>query len=168
MSEKSQPEKRPRPRDLLVRAADLAGMTEESFRHPLNPESELHGYLLSRKAGLTRIGVNLMRVPPRRESFVYHCHENEEEFVYVLSGRGVCEIGEEAYDVGPGDFLGFPAGGLAHHIKNPGPEDLVYLCGGENCEVEISDFPRLGKVLVRRRKDAVVYPAASGVPLFGK
>jgi uncharacterized cupin superfamily protein len=157
----------PAPRDLLVRAADRASMMEESFRHPLNPESELHGYPLSRKVGLQRIGVNLLRLPPRRESFVYHSHHNEEEFVFVVSGRGVAEIGDQTFEVGPGDFIGFPAGGPAHHMLNPFGEDLVYLSGGENLEVEIGDFPRLGKRLVRLRKEAVVYPLAAGEPLFG-
>lgn len=161
-------EKEIAPRQLLVRAADRAAMIEESFHHPLNPESELHGLLLSRKVGLSHIGVSLLRVPPRRESFVFHSHANEEEFVYVLQGRGVAEIGDESFEVGPGDFIGFPAGGPAHLMKNPFGEDLIYLSGGENLEVEVGDFPRLGKRLVRLGKEAVVYPLAAGVPIFGE
>ena len=162
------PSRMPEPRDLLVRAADRAAMQEESFRHPLNPASELHGYMLSRKTGLSRVGLSLLRVPPGKESFIFHAHENEEEFVYVLAGRGIAEIGEASFEVGPGDFLGFPASGPAHHLKNPFDEDLVYLAGGENREVEVADFPRLGKRLVRMRKEAVVYPVSAGVHLFGE
>jgi uncharacterized cupin superfamily protein len=157
---------KPAPRDCLVRAADRAAMPEESFRHPLNPRSELHGYALSRKAGLSRVGLSLLRVPPGKESFVYHSHETEEEFCWILSGRAVAEVGDESFEVGPGDFLGFPANGPAHHLRNDGPEELVYLSGGEIREVEIADFPRLGKRLVRMRKDAQVYDIAGGKPLF--
>jgi uncharacterized cupin superfamily protein len=163
MSEERQ---KPAPRDLLVRVADRAHLVEESFRHPLNPSSELHGYLLSRKVGLSRIGVSLLRVPPGKESFVFHCHHTEEEFLFVLSGRGVAEIGEESFEVGPGDFIGFPAG-VAHHLKNPFAEDLTYLSGGENRDLEVGDFPRLDKRLVRLKSQAVVYPLSAGEPLFG-
>lgn len=160
-------EKKIAPRACLVRAGDRAAMAEESFRHPLNPKSELHGYMLSRKVGLSRVGVSLLRVPPGKESFVYHSHETEEEFCYVLSGRGVAEVGEETFEVGPGDFLGFPAGGPAHHLRNSGAEDLVYLSGGEQRDIEIADFPRLGKRLVRMRKQALVYDLAAGKSVFG-
>jgi len=161
-----EPEKKVLPRDCLVRAADRAAMREESFRHPLNPKSELHGYMLSRQMGLSRVGVSLLRVPPGKESFVYHSHETEEEFCYVLSGRGLAEVGDESFEVGPGDFLGFPAGGPAHHMRNTGAEDLVYLSGGEQRDIEIADFPRLGKRLVRMRKDALVYDVSAGKPMY--
>jgi uncharacterized cupin superfamily protein len=122
--------------------------------------------MLSRKTGLTRVGVSLLRVPPGKESFVYHSHETEEEFCYVLSGRGVAEVGEETFEIGPGDFLGFPAAGPAHHLRNTGTEDLVYMSGGEQRDIEIADFPRLGKRLVRMRKEALVYDLAAGKSVF--
>jgi uncharacterized cupin superfamily protein len=28
-------------------------------------------------------------VPPGKESFVYYSHQREEEWIYVLSGRGI-------------------------------------------------------------------------------
>jgi uncharacterized cupin superfamily protein len=99
--------------------------------------------------GLERLGVHLMRVPPGKESFVYHVHHTEEEFVYILSGRGIAEIGDEQIEVGPGDFMGFPTPSVGHHLRNPFEEDLVYLAGGERRAAEIADFPRLGKRLVR-------------------
>jgi uncharacterized cupin superfamily protein len=47
----------------LVRA-DAARSVEKVFNHPLNPESEAHVQQLSDLAGLKRIGVRLVRVPP--------------------------------------------------------------------------------------------------------
>ena len=39
--------------------------------------------------GLTRIGVNLTRLPPGKESSMRHWHTHEDEFVYVLEGEVV-------------------------------------------------------------------------------
>jgi len=159
----------PPPRTLLVTAADRAKIEKthgESFRHPWNPKSEIRGCLLGREVGLERAGVSLMRVPPGKESFVFHRHNVEEEFAFVLSGKGVVDIGDETFDFGPGDFVGFPAGSHAHHIRNTGPEELVYLCGGQNERFEIADFPREGKRTVRVGKDVTAYPTALGEP-FG-
>ena len=100
-------------------------------------------------AGLQRLGFHLLRVPPGKESFVYHSHYTEEEFIYILEGRGIAEIGDEEFEVGPGDFLGFPTPSVGHHLKNPFAEELVYLSGGERNRSEIADFPRAGKRLVR-------------------
>jgi uncharacterized cupin superfamily protein len=133
----------------LVRAADRAALPESPFSHPLNPKSEVHMRSLSDAAGLKRLGVHLLRVPPGKESFVFHTHHTEEEFVYVLEGRGIAEIGDEEFEIGPGDFLGFPTPSVGHHLRNPFEQDLVYLSGGERNTSEIADFPRAGKRLVR-------------------
>ncbi|HEU0047499.1 MAG TPA: hypothetical protein VFQ43_07835 [Nitrososphaera sp.] len=56
--------------------------------------------------------------------------------------------------------MGFPTPSVAHHLRNPSDEDLVYLMGGENLDVEIADFPRLGKRLLRRGDRIEVYNLA--------
>jgi uncharacterized cupin superfamily protein len=141
----------------LVRAVDLVPAVEEAFSHPLNPASEVRGHSLGDPCGLSRIGVHLLRVPPGKESFVYHAHHGEEEFIYILSGRGVAEIADEQHEVGPGDFLGFPAPSVGHNLRNPFAEDLVYLSGGERHAMEIADYPRLNKRLVRVGAAASLY-----------
>jgi uncharacterized cupin superfamily protein len=156
----------PEPKDLLVRA-DRAVAQEESFRHPLNPESEIHGTTLSRLTGLVKSGVNLIRVPPGKESFVHHVHLVDEEWMYVLSGTGELRIGDERFAVGPGDFAGFPPRTHAHHLKATGSEELVYLSGGEAVDFGIADFPELGKRLVHVGQEAKVYPIEAGKDLFG-
>ncbi len=138
----------------LVRSEDVPRAEEEHFAHPLNDASDLYGVSLSERVGLRRIGVHRVRVPPGKEAFIYHSHAVEEEFVYILEGRGVAEIAGEEFEVGPGDFMGFPAPSVPHHLKNPNDSDLVYLMGGERREVEIAEFPRLGKHLVRTGREA--------------
>jgi len=140
----------------LVKADEVAEQAG-GFSHPWNPNSEIIGARLSTLVGLSRTGVSVVRVPARKESFVYHSHQREEEWIYVISGRGVAEIDDEEFEVAAGDFMGFPTPSVAHHLRNPYDEDLVYLVGGENLDVEISDFPRLGKRMLRRGQDVEVY-----------
>lgn len=156
------------PKRLLVRAADRTPGNEQSFSHPLNPHSEIHGHLLGTQVGLRRTGVSQLRIPPGKESFVYHSHHCEEEWIYVLSGRGIAEVGEEQLEVGPGDFLGFPTPSVAHHMRNPFSEDLVYLVGGERREAEVADFPRHGVRMVRVGERMSLYPLEAGKPFFGE
>lgn len=141
----------------LIRHAERP--REGEFKHPLNPN--FHGFQLSRLAGLGRTALNWLRIPPGRESYVYHSHEAEEEWIYILSGRGVAEIGAEEHEIGPGDFMGFPTPSVAHHLRNPFDEDLVYLCGGEICALELAAYPRQDLVLIRRPNEAHVVPAAA-------
>jgi quercetin 2,3-dioxygenase len=155
----------PLPPPASCRVAAGARGEEAVIRHPLNPGSELHGWLLSRRVGLARVGLNLGRLAPGKESFIFHLHHVEEEFAWILSGRGLAEIGGETFEVGPGDFLGFPPGTHGHNLRAVGDEGLEYLSGGESREVEIGDFPRIGKRLLRVGPEASVVPLA-GTPLF--
>ena len=139
----------------IVRAADIDAHAQE-FSHPWNPESLMRGTQLARSVGLKRTGVNLIRIPSGKESFAYHSHQHEEEWIYVLSGRALALIDDVEYELGAGDFVGFPTPSVAHHLRNPGPDEFVYLVGGENRENEIADFPKLGKRIVRRGKEVDV------------
>lgn len=121
---------------------------------------------MGRKVGLKRTGVNFAKIPPGKESFVYHSHYCEEEWIYILSGYGIAEIDGEDFEVSSGDFIAFPTPSVAHHLKNAGDEDLVYLMGGENCNVEIGDFPNHGKRIIRRGDHVEVFDIKDAQP-FG-
>lgn len=149
---------------LLLRAADQPKHEEKPFSHPLNPNSSIGGVMLSRLVGMRRCGVSLARVAPGKESFAYHSHQREEEWIYILSGRGVAEIDGQEHEVGPGDFMGFPAPSVAHHLRNPFAEELVYLMGGESLDVEVAEFPRLGKRMVRCGEKIELYDLADAKP----
>lgn len=139
---------------------------EQSFSHPWNPKSQLIGVQLGRALDLKRTGVSIACIPPGKESFVYHSHHHEEEWLYILSGRGIAEIDGEELEVGTGDFMAFPTPSVPHHLKNPFAEALVYLMGGENREVKVADFPRLGKRMVRNGEKVEVYDVSDAKP-FG-
>lgn len=148
---------------LLLRAAEIE-KSMEPFAHPWNPNSACFGAMLGHRLGLKHVGVNLGRIPPGRESFVPHAHQVEEEWLYVLSGRGVALIDGTEHEVGPGDFIAFPVPSVVHQMKNPFDQDLVYLMGGDNHEVEVADFPTLNKRMVRKGKEIQVHPLDSARP----
>jgi uncharacterized cupin superfamily protein len=148
----------------LVRASEM-DENASGFSHPWNPNSEMYGVRLGALAGLSRVGVNRVRVPAGKESFIYHSHYREEEWIYILSGRGVAEIDGEEHEVVAGDFMGFPTT-VAHHLRNPNDEDLVYLVGGESHDLEVADFPRLGKRMIRRGQGVEIYDTSDARP-FG-
>lgn len=49
------------------------------------------------------------------------------EIYYILSGQGCAEVGEEVYDVLPGQAVSIPRG-VRQRITNSGVEDLIFLC----------------------------------------
>jgi len=118
---------------------------ERPFSQKLNPDSLLFGAPLSRLAGMERAHVSLARLPPGKDSFAYHAHLLEEEWVYILSGTGIAEIDGVEHEVGPGDFMGFATPSVAHLLKNRATEDLVYLMGGEDRPLDVIEYPHLSK-----------------------
>ncbi len=112
---------------------------------------------MSTLVGLARVGVGLVRIPAGKESFVYRSHLRKEEWIYIVCGRSFTEIDAKEFEVAAGDFMGFSTSSVARHLGNLYDEDRVYLVGGENLDVEFSDFPRLGKRMLRRGRDVEVY-----------
>ena len=119
---------------------------------------------MSQLAGLSRTGVSLVRIAPGKESFAYHLHHREEEWIYLLEGRGVARIDGHDYELGPGDFIAFPAPSVAHNMSNPFDVELTYLMGGETLEHEIADFPDLGKRMIRSGESIEIYELKDGKP----
>ena len=138
----------------------------EAFSHPWNPSSEIRGVQLGRLGGLKRIGVSLARLAPGKESFVYHAHHTEEEWIYILAGVATALIDGQEYELHAGDFVAFPAPSVAHHLVNRSPHEVVYLMGGENNGCEVADFPLLDRRMVRLNDSITVYRLSDGRP-FG-
>jgi uncharacterized cupin superfamily protein len=87
---------------------------------------------LGRVAGLTRIGVNLQRLPPGARSSWPHAEENEEEFVYVVEGEVDAWVNGSLHRMVAGDLAAFPAGtGICHCFINNSEREVLLLVGGE-------------------------------------
>jgi uncharacterized cupin superfamily protein len=91
--------------------------------------------------GLRNLGVNLTRLAPGAQSALLHRHSRQDEFVYILEGAPtlVLETGEA--QLGPGMCVGFPAGGLAHHLVNRADADAVYLEIGDRTADDRAEYP---------------------------
>ena len=136
---------------VILRAADI-DRAELAMEQRLNPRARFKDAMLARLAGLQRIGLSRGRIAPGGESFAYHAHQAEEEWIFILSGRARARIDGALHDLAPGDFAAFPAPQAPHLLSNPFDEDCVYLMGGERGLVtDVLQYPDLGKryVLVR-------------------
>lgn len=56
----------------------------------------------------------------------HHLHPDAEEVVIVLSGRGWHRVGDEYYEISPGDVV-FVPNNTAHSAGSLGEEDMVIL-----------------------------------------
>lgn len=133
----------------LMKAADIEAMPEQERQHQFNDNAIRLTKTLGTEVGLQRIGLHLVRLQTGRDSTELHYHDVDEEFLYILSGRGVASVGEELFDVQAGDFMGFPAPSPAHSLHNPHEEDLVYLMGGERNVVDIVHYPNIARSMIK-------------------
>jgi uncharacterized cupin superfamily protein len=131
-------------------SADAIAKMEGARRvHQLNPAAIRTDKSLGDEVGLKNIGIHLITVAPGDKSTELHMHKYEDEAIYVLSGRGTEIMGETSQKIGPGDFLGFPAGGKPHETVNDGTEPLVCLVIGQRLAQDVVDYARKGKRLYR-------------------
>ena len=111
----------------------IAAASCPETRHQYPNSDEYNGYQRSigKAAGLLKIGVNLMRLPPGERSSWPHAEEKEEEFVYVLEGEVDAWIGGFLHAMRSGDFAAFPAGtGICHCFINNSEHEVLLLVGG--------------------------------------
>jgi len=148
----------------IVRKSAIAE-AEGTFSHPWNPLSEITGTHLSRLGGLRRSGVSIARLAPGKESFAYHLHHREEEWIYILSGTATAHIDGQDYTLEAGDFVAFPAPSVAHLLANRSDRELVYLMGGESHDCEVADFPALDRRMLKLHGKATIYRLSDGKPL---
>lgn len=108
-------------------------------------------------AGMRQMGVHLRSVAPGFAGTNRHFHTVEEEWAYVLSGRGRLRLGPLTLPVGPGCFAGFPPGPSPHHFINDGDEDLVLLEGGESRAAEDGCWYPDARLMSQGRQPVVPY-----------
>jgi uncharacterized cupin superfamily protein len=105
---------------------------EKSGQYPNS--DELLGFTrrIGRAAGLRKMGINLVRLPPGHRTSWPHAEEKEEEFVYVLEGEVEAWVDGALHPMKPGDFAAFPSGtGVCHTFLNNGEREATLLVGGE-------------------------------------
>jgi uncharacterized cupin superfamily protein len=91
--------------------------------------------------GLTRIGVNLAKLLPGKESSMRHWHSHEDEFVYVLEGDVVLRTDAGEQLLTPGMCAGFAAGSRdGHQLINRSTRPVVYLVVSNRDPADVGNY----------------------------
>ena len=130
---------------------EMAGLEKTHF---LNETARRVNKSLGDLMGLTGLGFHIIEVPVGCSSTEHHKHYFEDECVYILEGSATAYIGEDRFAVGAGDFIGYPAGGEAHHLMNDGSGALKAIVVGQRLDHDVADYPRLKKRIYRNKGQA--------------
>jgi uncharacterized cupin superfamily protein len=133
----------------LLTAKTIRETDEVKHVHQFNKNAIRHTKSIGDILGLEHLGVHLVRIEPGNDTTQLHFHHQDEEFVYILEGKGTAEIGDELVEVQTGDFMAFKQNSLPHCMNNSGDEDLVYLMGGTRSDIDVCDYPKLNRRMYR-------------------
>ena len=133
----------------IIKKQEIESTEGLSKTHFLNKNAQRINKSLGDLVGLKNLGFHIIEILPGYESTEYHLHHCEDECTYILSGKATVTIDEMDYEVSAGDFIGYPAGGLPHTMKNTGSETLRCIVVGQRLANDIGDYPRLGKRIYR-------------------
>ena len=114
-------------------------------------------------ANLTQFGINLLRLPPGVWSSQRHWHQEQDEFVYVISGEVVLvtDAGEETLKAG--ECAGFKAGDRdGHHLQNRAAADALVLEIGTRTKSEYSEYSDID--MAADMRSGVMYQHKDGTP----
>ena len=101
--------------------------------------------------GLSQFGVNMVTLAPGVWSSQRHWHANEDEFIYIVSGRPTLVTDEGEMPLEPGMVAGFPAGTPnGHHLVNGTAEPVVYIEVGTRRADEDGDYPDIDMTVEKR------------------
>lgn len=120
---------------------------------------------LAEAAGLDKIGVTLLRLPPGSWSTQRHWHIHSDEFVYVLSGEVVLVTDDGEEILRAGDAAGFKASDQnGHHLQNRSTADALILEIGNHLDNDTAYYPDIDLIAslidgrsVLTHRDGTVY-----------
>ncbi|TRM69697.1 hypothetical protein BD626DRAFT_390638 [Schizophyllum amplum] len=124
--------------DPILKASTIAS-TKRVLPHPVNSAYQRTTTSLGDAVGLKSVGVHHCLLAPHTQSSTVHWHEVDEEWLYILRGKGKLVLydahtsTETEREVGPGDFIGCrngKEGKATAHALRATDEPMEYLCGG--------------------------------------
>lgn len=116
--------------DFIKNFRDLTN--EDNARYAGSDELLSLGSPVGKNLGLTKLGIHIETLAPGRRTSWPHAESLEEEFAYIIEGHPQVWIDGYLHDLGPGDFVAFPAGtGIAHTFLNNSEVIALLLVGGE-------------------------------------
>lgn len=111
-------------------------------------------------SGLTDFGVSHVVLKPGAASSQRHWHEDEDEFVVMLSGEAVLVDDYGRTPMGPGDMAVFPKGDPnGHHLVNESAADCAFVAFGRTATSDCH-YPDIDMHLSKagyRRKDGSAF-----------
>jgi uncharacterized cupin superfamily protein len=132
--------------EMIIRKgqAPVVHADEEDARY-YGPSEWLH---LSDEGGLTQFGAHLHTLQPGSRSSDRHWHEEEDEFLYVVSGETTVIEDDGPHTLRPGDTACWPAGEAnAHQVVNRSGMPCSYLILGSRAIPDVVHYPDRGDVL---------------------
>src|SRR3712207_4850641 len=126
---------------------------------------------LSDAGGLTQFGAyvqTLQPLQPGSRSSDRHWHEEEDEFLYMLSGEATVIEEDGAHPLHPGDAACWPAGAAnAHQVVNRSGSPCTYLIFGTRMAHDVVHYPDVGKVLYDENETWRLHRADDGALIKG-
>lgn len=122
-------------------------------------------FLLGDVFGLSQFGVNLVTLEAGSWSSQRHWHENEDEFIYVISGEITLSDDSGDHLLTPGMCAGFKAGNAnGHCLKNLTTASVQYLEVGTRSTDEVAWYSDIDMKVVGHKQKGV-YTRKDGSPL---
>ena len=115
-------------------------------------QAQIHGMYssarLSEDGGLKQFGAYIETLEPGSRSSERHWHEQEDEFLHMLSGTATLVENDGEHALQPGDTACWPAGvSNAHHLVNRLDKPCSYLIVGTRVTHDICHYPDSGRTL---------------------
>ncbi len=115
--------------------------------------TKLKTILVGDAIGCEKIYVNIDYVKPGSESVKYHSHSKQEEFYFIMSGKGILRIDEEEITIEKGDVISAPAGkDSGHQFINNSEEILQILDVGTREKDDIITYPHENVLYIKDKK----------------
>ncbi len=109
---------------------------------------------LSEVGGISQFGAYVQTLHPGARTSNNHWHENEDEFLYVLSGEVTVTEGGQTAALHAGDSACWPAGvATAHHVSNQSSELCSFLIVGTRVNKDVCHYPDTRRTLHREGND---------------
>ncbi|MFK7902043.1 MAG: cupin domain-containing protein [Nitratireductor sp.] len=114
--------------------------------------------------GLTQFGINLTTIKPNSGTAIRHWHEEQDEFVFILSGTATLVEDDGETTLKAGDAASFKAGvANGHCILNKSDADVVLLEMGTRTDTETGHYPDID-LLATKDGDSYIFTHKDGTP----
>ncbi len=114
----------------------------KEYVHDPEFQSKLKTILIGDAIGSEKLYINMDYVKPGAESVKYHSHSKQEEFFFIINGKGILRIDGREKPIVSGDVISIPSGkNIAHQFINNSSEILQILDVGTREKDDIITYP---------------------------